>query len=362
MNGDEGQRAGGGRRGRGVTLADVAKAAGVSKTTVSNAYNRPDQLSAQLRGRVLDVASELGYPGPDPIAVTFSRRRAGAIGLVFDDPLTFALTDPAEVLFVTGIGEVCERAGVGLAFIPLGPHEDLIRQTLVDGFICHCDIDGDSRVDVAISRGLPVVVVDGPARPGAGHVGVEDREGAAAAARHLLELGHRRLAVLTASLHGDGFSGRADLARQETARYHVSRERLGGYRAEIEGAGLRWADVPVVEASPYGREAAYHACAQLLDSSDRPTGLLAASDEFALGALRAAAERGIAVPEQLSIVGFDDAPPAAWSTPALTTIRQPHGEKGQAAAEQLLGLRPIEDVTYSTELVVRSSTAPPPIT
>jgi DNA-binding LacI/PurR family transcriptional regulator len=360
MHGTESRHVGGGRRGRGITLADVAQAAGVSKTTVSNAYNRPDQLSAQLRQRVLDVAAQLGYPGPDPIAVTFSRRRAGAIGLVFDDPLTFALTDPAEMLFVTGIGEVCELAGVGLALIPRGPHDDLIRHTLVDGFICHCDIQGDSRVDAAIARELPVVIVDGPARPGAGHVGVRDREGAAAAARHLLELGHRRLAVLTAPLHSDGYAGPADLARQDTARYHVNKERLSGYRAEAESAGLDWAAVPVLEASPYGRQAGYHAAAQLLDSSDPPTALLAASDELALGALRAATERGTAVPEQLSIVGFDDAPPAAWSTPTLTTIRQPHRDKGQVATEQLLGLRPVQDLTYPTELVVRRSTAPPP--
>lgn len=360
MHSDEGSHAGGGRRGRGITLADVAHAAGVSKTTVSNAYNRPDQLSAQLRRRVLDVAARLGYPGPDPIAVTFSRRRAGAIGLVFDDPLTFALTDPAEVLFVTGIGEVCERAGVGLALIPRGPHEDLIRRTLVDGFVCHCDIEGDSRVDVAVGRGLPVVVVDGPARPGVGHVGVQDREGAAAAARHLLGLGHRRLAVLTAPLHPDGYAGLADLIRQNSARYHVNKERLSGYRAEAESAGVDWAAVPVLEASPYGRLAGFHAVAQLLDSPDPPTALLASSDELALGALRAAAERGIAVPEQLSIVGFDDAPPAAWSTPTLTTIRQPHRDKGQVATEQLLGLRPLQDLTYPTELVVRRSTAPRP--
>lgn len=361
MGSDQVKRGGGGRRGRGITLADVAQAAGVSKTTVSNAYNRPDQLSAQQRQRILDVAARLGYPGPDPIAVTFSRRRAGAVGLVFDDPLTFALTDPAEVQFVTGIGEVCERAGVGLALIPFGPHDDLIRQTLVDGFICHCDIEGDNRVDVAIRRELPVVVVDGPARPGAGHVGVWDREGAAAAARHLLDLGHRRLAVLTAPLHSDGYTGLADLTRQDTTRYHVSKERLTGYRSEAENAGLRWAGVPVVEISPYGRQVGYNAAAQLLDSEQRPTGLLAASDELALGALHAAAERGIEVPDQLSIVGFDDAPPAAWSTPALTTIRQPHRDKGRVAAEQLLGMRPIQDITYPTELVVRNSTSPPPI-
>jgi DNA-binding LacI/PurR family transcriptional regulator len=354
----KGRRPGGGRPGRGVTLADVARALRVSKATVSNAYNRPDQLSAQLRERILTEAGRLGYPGPDPIAATFSRRRAGAIGLVFDDPLRFALTDPAEVLFATGIGEVCEQAGVGLVLIPQGTGDDLIHRALVDGFVCHCDLAGDGRVDLAVGRGLPVVVVDGPARADAGHVGIDDRAAAATAARHLLELGHRRIAVLLPPLHPDGRAGPTDLARQGSARFHVTRERLAGYRAELSAAGIGWAEVPVVECAPYGRESGYRAAGDLLDGTDTPTALLAATDEIALGALRAAADRGLTVPDRLSVIGFDDAPPAAWSTPGLTTMRQPHQDKGRAAAERLLGLTTQEDRLFPTTLVVRGSTAP----
>jgi DNA-binding LacI/PurR family transcriptional regulator len=355
----EGRRAGGGRPGRGITLADVARALRVSKATVSNAYNRPDQLSAQLRERILTEAARLGYPGPDPIAATFSRRRAGALGLVFDDPLTFALTDPAEVLFVTGIGEVCERAGVGLVLIPRGTGDDLIQRALVDGFICHCDLAGDGRVDLAAGRELPLVVVDGPTRPGAAHVGIDDRTAATTAARHLLDLGHRRFGVLVAPLHPDDRAGPADLARQDSARYHVTHERLAGYRAQLTAAGLDWARIPVLECAPYGRQAGYRAAAALLGRADRPTALLATSDEIAIGALHAAAEHGIAVPDELSVVGFDDAPPAAWTAPGLTTVHQPHLDKGRAAAEQLVGLTTQTHQIFPTALVTRASTAPP---
>jgi DNA-binding LacI/PurR family transcriptional regulator len=357
----EGKRAGGGRPGRGITLAHVAGALGVSKATVSNAYNRPDQLSAQLRARILAEAERLGYPGPDPIAATFSRRRAGAVGLLFDDPLTFALTDPSEVLFATGIAEVCEEAEVGLVLIPGGAGDHVIQHALVDGFVCHCDLDGDGRVDLALGRDLPVVVVDGPARPDAGHVGIDDRAAAATAARHLVDLGHRRFGVLVPPLHPDGYAGRADLARQDSARYHVTRERLAGYRAGLTAGGVAWADVPVVECAPYGRDSGYRAATVLLELEDaeRPTALLAADDELALGALSAAHEHGVAVPARLSIVGFDDAPPAAWAQPGLTTVRQPHRDKGRIAAEMLLETGTRIAPTLPTALVVRGSTAPP---
>ncbi|GIF78489.1 LacI family transcriptional regulator [Asanoa siamensis] len=324
---------------------------------MSNAYNRPDQLSVRLRERILSEAAQLGYPGPDPIAATFSRRRAGAVGLVFDDPLTFALTDPAETLFITGLGEVCEQAGVGLVLIPRGSSDDFVGRAVVDGFVLHCDLDGDTRIDAAIGRELPVVVVDGPARPDAGHVGIDDRAGAAAAARHLIDLGHRRIAVLALPLQGDGRSGLADTVRQRTARSHVIRERLAGFRDELTATGIDWAEVPVVECGPYSREAGRRAAGLLLDQPNRPTALLATSDELAVGALRAAAERGIAVPKQLSVVGFDDAPTAAWATPALTTVHQPHYDKGRAAAEQLLNPGERVDTILPTELVIRGSTS-----
>ncbi|WP_145772954.1 LacI family DNA-binding transcriptional regulator [Micromonospora olivasterospora] len=349
---------GGGRSGGGPTLADVAAALNVSKSTVSNAYNRPDQLSAQLRERIMAEAGRLGYHGPDPIAATFSRRRAGAIGLIFDDPLTFALTDPAEVLFSTGIGEVCEQAGVGLLLIPQGSGVGLVRQALVDGFVCHCDIDGDTRVDTAVGRGMPVVVVDGLPRPDAGYVGINDRAAAAEAARHLIELGHRRIAVLASPLRPDGRGGLANIDRQAAAQHHVMRERLAGYRTALEAGGIDWAGVPVAECSPYGRESGYRAAADLLDNSGPPTALLAGSDELALGALRAAAALGLAVPGDLSIVGFDDAPPAAWATPGLTTMRQPHRDKGRLAAEYLMAPQERAIVTLTADLIVRGSSAP----
>jgi DNA-binding LacI/PurR family transcriptional regulator len=350
---------------RSVTLATLASELGVSRTTVSNAYNHPDQLSPALRAKVLEAARRLGYPGPDPLAATLSRGRAGALGLLFFDdphyPLRFAFSDPAHVLYLEGVADACGQAGVGLVLVGGARSVDLVRAALVDGFVCQYDVEGDERVEAVVERGLPLVVVDGPSRPGAGHVGVDDRGGAALAARHLLELGHRRLGVVAAPLSPDRYEGPAGPERQAGAAYQVIRDRLLGYRDAVEAAGLDWAAVPVEERCPYGQEAGRRAAAALLERADQPTALLAMSDELALGAMRAAEELGVAVPGELSVVGFDDTPPAALTRPALTTVHQPHHDKGVAAAEWLLDPagRPASQI-LPVELVVRGSTAPPP--
>jgi DNA-binding LacI/PurR family transcriptional regulator len=348
-----------------VTLATIAAELGVSRMTVSNAYNHPDQLSPELRNRVLEAAKRLGYPGPNPLAATLSRGRVGALGLLFDDPLSFAFTDPAAVLFFGGVAAVCERLQVGLVLVPGGvqapPERDLTRVALVDGFLAYCDIPDDDRLQVIEDRGLPMVIVDGPVRPGFPHVGVDDRGAARQLARHLLDLGHRRFGVIPFPLLPDGAEGSADLDRQAATRFHSGRQRLLGYRDALEATGVDWAGVRVEERVPHGRVAGRRAAGALLDRADRPTALLAMSDELAIGAMEAADERGIDVPGELSVVGFDDTPAALQARPALTTIWQPHQEKGEIAARMLLEPddRPT-DRMLPTELVVRASTGPAP--
>jgi DNA-binding LacI/PurR family transcriptional regulator len=208
-----------------------------------------------------------------------------------------------------------------------------------------------------------MVVLDQPRLSGVPLVGIDDEAGGAAAARHLLGLGHRRLAVLTMPLLADGRSGPAGLARQRGAAYSVMRRRLAGAATAAGAAGLRWDDVPVIECTANDPELAARAVAGLLDGPDRPTAVLALSDQLALGVLRAAAAAGLGVPAELSVTGFDDSPAAAGAQPPLTTVAQPLRERGEAVGALVRALLRGEPVAgpgpAPVHLVVRGSTAAP---
>jgi DNA-binding LacI/PurR family transcriptional regulator len=337
------------------TLRDVAARARASVGTASNAYNRPDLLSEETRQRVLAAADELGYAGPDPAARRLRTGRAGAIGLIFTDHLGFAFSDPVSTQFLTGLAEGLAGSQAGLLVVPSAPATEaaqLVRQSAVDGFIVYSTSAGDQRLEAARDRGLPLVVVDQPHGVAAPFVGIDDRAAARAAAEHVRRLGHRDVAALT-------FAGTA--SPDDVAVYELTEERLAGYR---EGLGDVVPDVHTCR--PNDTAVGRAVMLGLLASPRPPTAILAMSDQLALGALAAAGERGVDVPGQLSVVGFDDSPAATLARPPLTTVHQPSEEKGRRAAailvQRLAGDGPREDerVVLATELVERASTGPPP--
>lgn len=355
------------RSGRRVGLRAVAEELGVSTMTVSNAYNRPDQLSAALRQRVLEAARDLGYPGPDPLARGLRRGRAGAIGLVHDTRLSYAVRDPALLPFLGGVGDASEEMGLGLLLIS-GSAESrgavAISDALVDGLIVYSVAEGDPLLAAALKRRLPLVIVDQPMVEGIALVGIDNRAAARELTDHVLGFGHRRLAVISLPLVPDGRQGPADPARQRRVRYPIHRARLQGYGDALEAAGLARATTTVYECAASTRRCGRDGCTALLDEADGPpTAILAASDQLALGAMEAARERGIAVPEQLSIVGFDDIPEAASGPCPLTTVRQPHDRKGTLAIELLAAAlrddRPQDHALLDHQLVRRESVSAP---
>jgi DNA-binding LacI/PurR family transcriptional regulator len=344
------------------TLLDVARAAEVSRTTASNAFNRPDQLSAALRDKVLEVARELGYAGPNPMARMLRTGRAGAIGVVFPESVTYAFTDPVAIALLQGIGSVCDREEAGVLVLSAADVEAVRRtvyQVAVDGFIMECLAADSEVVSAVLERGLPAVAVDHPGFTDAPSVEIAERAGAREAAGHLLRQGHRRIGVIALETRPDGHAGPLDAGRRAGAVYGITMERLAGYEEGLRDAGLDPATLVIEEQPGYGRAGGMAAARRVLAARPRPTAILAMSDEFALGAIEAAQGLGLQVPEDLSVVGFDDAPLAARSSPPLTTVHQPLVEKGQIAAELLFGRREASSIVLPTRLVVRGSTAPP---
>ena len=339
---------------RRVTIADVAEAAGVSKTAVSFAFNNPDRLAAATTARILGVADALGYR-PDPVARMLTQRRTGTIGVVTPQALASMFSNPYFGMFGAGVAAVAEDAGYGLHFIsPLhGSLSDAIARATVDGIVA-IGLSAEHPEIAEIRRaGLPTVTVDSDRFEGLPSVEVDDEGGARAAAEHVAGLGHRDVLVIAIEPAEHAPSGAEDTVAR----------RLRGYRAGLAGGGMTIPeDEILVSAATYAGGAA--AIEQAWSSGRRPTAILAMSDAIAIGAIRAVRDRGLVVPADVSVVGFDDIELAEATDPPLTTVHQPIRGKGEDAARLLLAVLAGEPVPtglrLETHLVVRSSTAPPP--
>jgi DNA-binding LacI/PurR family transcriptional regulator len=210
---------------------------------------------------------------------------------------------------------------------------------------------------------VPVVIVDEPdLGRNTSFVGIDDREGGRLAAHHLVELGHRNFGVIVHRLNTPPRLGPATAADLDRAALRIVRERVAGYRDALAAAGLDPDSMVVWEAGDNDPDAGREATTALLDASPETTALLCTTDRLAIGATQAAVASGRGVPDDLSVVGFDDIPRAATWEPTLTTIRQPLVDKGRVAADLLLAQIETgvpQRVNLPLELVVRSSTAPP---
>lgn len=351
-----------------VTLQTIADQVGVSRMTVSNAFSRPDQLSPALRRRILAAAEDLGYVGPDPAARALAKGATGAVGILLTDSLSYAFTDEVAIGFLGAIADELTPTGLALTLLTSSVRQESTipaRDVAMDGALIYsCESDSDA-IDWLIRRRLPLVYVDEDPVPGAPSVNVDDRGGARAAAQHLVDLGHRRIDIVTTSKtdrHGPVPDPRA------VRGGHVTQQRMLGWLDALDAAGIT---PRVVEVAHFAPDVDTEAEAfQLLDAEEPPTAILCFSDVIARGVVQAAMDRGLRVPVDLSVVGFDDSPLARRLRPALTTVRQDLQAKGRAAVSLLTAelaaasgnARAAEAtrIQLPTELVVRASTAPPP--
>jgi LacI family transcriptional regulator len=333
-------------RPRRTTLAAIAAEAGVSLPTVSKVVNGRRDVAPATRALVERLLDEHHYTR----AGARRNRRSGLVDLVFND-----LDSPWAVEILRGVEEwgTVHQTGVAVSAVR---HGNARPASWTSGLASH-DTDGVILVMSGFTGGqleqlreasIPLVVIDpvNPPPPDVPSVGATNWAGGLAATEHLLELGHRRIGAI---------AGPGD--------YLCSRARTDGYRSALERAGVRF-DPALVRNGDFRHEGGFGRGGELLDLPDPPSAVFAGSDQQAFGLYEAARQRGLRVPQDLSVVGFDDLPVARWVSPPLTTVRQPLAEMGRAAAQMLddlidgLPLR-TNRVELSTELIVRESTAPP---
>jgi DNA-binding LacI/PurR family transcriptional regulator len=349
-----------------VTLQTIADQLGVSRMTVSNAFSRPNQLSPTLRERILATAQELGYVGPDPSARALARGSTGAVGFLLTESLGFAFTDQVSTQLLGAIAEELKPTGLALTLLSGFDTGDIVqaRDVAMDGVLVYSCDPGTSAVDWLQRRRLPMVFIDQDPLDDIPSVNVADRDGARAAAQHLIDLGHRKIGLALAGVRGpQGLIADLDEVASAKVSGYASRERLAGWMEAFDAAGV---DPLVVRQLDDTMEHAQTAARLLLDRDDPPTAVLCFSDVIAFGIIRTANDLGLRVPQDLSVVGFDDHPLAGTFRPTLTTVRQDVPKKGQVAAELLTAaLRrvsssaPAPHVLLPTELIVRDSTAAP---
>jgi LacI family transcriptional regulator len=329
-------------------MVDVARSAGVSLSTVSRVVNDYAGINEDTRRRVLAAMRDLGYVAHIP-ARALASGRTQMLGLLAQE-----VANPFHYAVIGGVDEQVARADFDLLLCTT--HARREKEAEYVARLSHGQVDGllivlprglPDYVEQLRAEGFPFVIIDYDAEaPGCTVVNAANRTGTRKAVEHLIALGHRRIAFIT---------GRSNVGATHT--------RLDGYRDALAAAGI------VVDGSMIAQgdflEARGHAAAlELLALPDPPTAIFGSSDATAFGVLRAAREIGLAVPRDLSVVGFDDVPEASYVSPALTTVRQPLREMGREAVRQLLGLlaepaRPTARIVLETDLVVRHSTAPP---
>jgi DNA-binding LacI/PurR family transcriptional regulator len=340
-----------------VTIKTVAKAVGVSPSTVSNAYNKPGQLSQALRERILAKAEELGYAGPDAAARALRSGRAGSIGVLFTDRLSYAFSDPFAVGFLAGVSAEAERTSTSLLLMPVSDPDDepaalAVRQAAIDGAVVFCVEKDHPALSMLRARNIPMASTDRVDDPAARWVAIDEHAAAAAVGAHLAKLGHRQIAIIVDTNRPAGEY--AEVIERAAVSCTDCDLRIGGLVSGLDGAKVR------IVSGGHNAVASGRAAAELLlDSQDRPTAIVGLSDVLALGAMEAMRTRGLSPGRDISVTGFDDIPAAEAA--GLTTVRQPIAKKGRLAARQLLDPDAVEpQILLPTELVIRSSSGPAP--
>lgn len=345
---------------RRATISDVARAADVSPSTASVVFSGKTPVSDATRLRVLEAAAALGYPGPDPRAASLRLGRSGIVAVVVGTSLSQMFVDPVQRLMMDGLAEAVAPLGASLLLVRT--HSDVenaptLATASIDAAVL-IGSDGSLRdsLDHVRARGVPIVVIEGDAGPEIPRVLLDNREAQRTAAEHVRDLGHTHVAIV--ALRPSATAGPGWLAPNADVAIDVTRDRLEGARDVFPDApALATAGSAIDEGLAAGR-------VLFADPTDRPTAVIAQSDLLAAGVIRAAAEAGLRVPDDVSVTGFDGVPVDGLAPYELTTLVQAATDKGRAAGEAIAAMlddRPPASVLLTCEFRLGSTTAPPPV-
>jgi DNA-binding LacI/PurR family transcriptional regulator len=342
-----------------VTMKTLANKLGVSVTTVSNAYSKPDRLSTVLRDQILATAKELGYCGPSAAGRALRSGKTDVCGFLFHSGVSYAFSDPYSIMLLAGLSEAVEQYGASVLLLRAPAAEEATNQMLqraaIDALVVPSTTGQEAGLEALRQRGVRIVSTE-PSRDG-DWVTINDAKAGRLVGKHLERLGHRHVVVMASGAargaieafdySPDGMDDQLFAGTYESERIRGLWETMPGARITVAFAGH------CVRAS--GRATA----ANMLDVQDRPTAIVAMSDVLALGAWDAAQERGLTPGRDLSITGFDDVPDAGFL--GITTVHQPITEKGRLIGRLAMDPDyPTRQITLPIELVVRSSTGPAP--
>jgi DNA-binding LacI/PurR family transcriptional regulator len=346
------------------TLRDVARQAGVSTSTASLVFSGKGPVAASTVERVRAAAAELAYAGPDPLASSLRRGRVGTVAVVVEGPLRYAFHDPFALAVLDGLAEELDAAGRTMLLVaqPLDDPERAVAQLAtqaVDAAVFPlCGNRDNPLVEHLLARGIPLVASGAPLHAGVAHVLTDEADAMRLTTRHVLDLGHRRVGHVSMPLGPSAQTGWVGESELRAAAYPDAAGRVEGFRS------LAGPEAPVVQAQDLTVEAGEEAAGILLDlpSAQRPTAVVAQADLLAAGAVRAAEARGLRIPEDLTVTGFDgvDLP---WLDHVLTTVEQPGAEKGRRMGRlvrRALEGRPVTDEGFPVRLRVGTTSAPPP--
>ncbi len=328
-----------------ITSQDVAESAGVSQSTVSRVLNGNSRVASETREKVLEVVERLGYT-PNALARGLVTSRSGLVGVIASN-----VTNPFYPQFLESIGQRLVASNLSMLLWNSDERgndillESLLAQRL-DGVLFTSAMRDSELVKRIQDREIPVVLTNRYVDDIECDVALGDNEsGARDVARYLVELGHERIGVIS----GDAMTT-------------TSRDRLKGFLAELKSLGVEVPDELVLSAD-FHYSKAYAAAQHLLGLNPRPTAIFGLSDHMALAALNAARSQNVSVPDELSVVGFDDILMAGWETFELTTVHQPFAEMAQASVDMLVErfndpTRSSRKLVFPSRLVIRETTAP----